>query len=157
MLNFVAIDLQKLYKIIFKITRVSFSWNTLYIGENLYLLYSLKFYNHNNHLRKRLRTSSRCFFLATELDPLPRPTTWCNKSLEIVLTLLTVHARYRQTGGQTGRRKSDLNSGVYYITLAKNKKNCFVNTVYICKSAGKLLLKNFSESSVKTWGDNTCR
>jgi len=53
------------------------------------------------------------FFLIT--DPDPWPIRSC-QTLQKVFCLHTAHARYRQTDG----RKSGLNSGAYYVTLAKN-------------------------------------
>jgi len=54
-------------------------------------------------------------FLTTEPDPWP--TVWCKSILHRVLWLFAAHARQRRKD----RRKSNLNSGAYYATLAKNE------------------------------------
>jgi len=58
------------------------------------------------------------FFLIT--DPDPWPIRSC-QTLQKVFCLHTAHARYRQTDG----RKSGLNSGAYYVTLAKKWNKTF--------------------------------
>jgi len=82
----------------------------------IFFIYSLSLL-HNNPLGK-----SGCkYFRAIFSEPSQIPGLASGFNSEKVICLLTAKARYRQTDGHTDRQTaSDLNSGQYYVTLAKN-------------------------------------
>jgi len=72
--------------------------------------------NSNPVWKERLWIILRAVCFSTEPDQCP--SMWCKHILQNVFCLFTAHARY----GQTDRRKGDLNSGAYHVTLLKVTK-----------------------------------
>jgi len=81
------------------------------------------------------------------------PNNWSNRFSSIYSQLKRVTDRQtdRQTDGRTNRRKSDLNSGAYNVTLAKNHPCALAAVLAAMEKPHLVLCFNFKHSQNRKW------